>query len=282
MRVTIPLPEKTWASTTQLRWVQEVRGQGSKVTPWSLDDVYVGEACPDHCSGHGDCVDGVCTCDAGYEGGCLRWFSVVVLVVTGLEVGFQWVFVFSGSLMGLWVRSGPLVGLRLVDGFEGGVGANWQVVSGGGVGLGCNSLAPYGHGKHLYFSGCGTRQAVTAEMDTRRASHDHSPSCRVDLSDPQRSLDKGVVLQYTSDNGITWTTLNVHDPLDFRKVGFAPARVAYSLPPDARSYGVQLRWWQPDHDGASTDQWAVDNVEIVLAQRKDTSKYNSKGFHDSL
>ncbi|XP_037778114.1 reelin-like [Penaeus monodon] len=166
-------------------------------------------------------------------------------------------------------RATPLP-TSLVDGFEGGVGANWQVVSGGGVGLGCSSLAPYSHGKHLYFSGCGTRQAVTAEMDTRRASklmfvlrigsHDHAPSCRVDLSDPQRSLDKGVILQYTTDNGVTWTTLNVHDPLDFRK----PRRVAYSLPPDARSYGVQLRWWQPDHDGASADQWALDNVEIVL------------------
>ncbi|XP_047498511.1 reelin-like [Penaeus chinensis] len=260
MRVTIPLPEKTWASTTQLRWVQEVKGQGSTVTPWSLDDVYVGEACTEHCRGHGDCVDGVCACDAGYEG-------------ESCEMAPS--------------RSTPLP-TSLVDGFEGGVGANWQMVSGGGVGVGCSSLAPYGHGRHLYFSGCGTRQAVTAEMDTRRASklmfvlrigsHDHVPSCRVDLSDPQRSLDKGVILQYTADNGITWTTLNVHDPLDFRK----PRRVAYSLPPDARSYGVRLRWWQPDHDGASTDQWALDNVEIVLAQRKDTSKYNSKGFHDSL
>ena len=41
-------------------------------------------------------------------------------------------------------------------------------------------------------------------------------------------------------------------------------RVAYSLPADARQYGVQFRWWQPDHDGTGADQWALDNVEIVL------------------
>lgn len=41
-------------------------------------------------------------------------------------------------------------------------------------------------------------------------------------------------------------------------------RVAYSLPSEARRYGLQLRWWQPDHDGANTDQWALDNVEVVL------------------
>lgn len=41
-----------------------------------------------------------------------QWVLVLGYLVTGFSVGFQWVFVFSGSLMGLWVRSGPLVGLR--------------------------------------------------------------------------------------------------------------------------------------------------------------------------
>ena len=52
----------------------------------------------------------------------------------------------------------------------------------------------------------------------RIGSHDGTPSCHVELSDPQRGLDKGVVLQYSPDNGVSWTTINVHDPLDFRKV----------------------------------------------------------------
>ncbi|XP_050716652.1 reelin-like isoform X2 [Eriocheir sinensis] len=258
-RVALPLPEKTWASTTQLRWVQAAGGPGGsdRVTPWSLDDVYVGPPCPRHCHGRGDCVGGVCRCDTGYYGETCEPTPS---------------------------RTAPLP-TSLVDGFEGGVGANWATVTGGGVGLGCSSLAPYAHGKHLYFSGCGTRQARTVDLDTRSASklmfvlrigsHDGTPSCHVELSDPQRGLDKGVVLQYSPDNGVSWITINVHDPLDFKKA----RRVAYSLPEEARVYGLQLRWWQPVHDGPSTDQWALDNVEIVLAQRRDTSSYDA--IHDA-
>ncbi|XP_064117876.1 LOW QUALITY PROTEIN: reelin-like [Macrobrachium nipponense] len=258
-RITIPLPEKTWSSSTQLRWVQDVPGRGSQVTPWSLDDVYIGEACPEHCHGHGDCVNGRCICDTGFTGDFCEPVPS---------------------------RTSPLP-TSLIDGFEAGSKVNWLRVTGGGIGLGCNSLSPYGHGKHLYFSACGTRQAITKELDTRRASkimfvlrigsQDKTPSCHVDLSNPQRALDKGIILQYTINNGVTWTTINVHDPVDFGKA----RRVAYSLPYEARRYGLQLRWWQPYHDGANRDQWALDNVEVVLAQRKDTNKYEAQVFHDS-
>ncbi|XP_076045051.1 reelin-like isoform X2 [Oratosquilla oratoria] len=259
-RVTIPLPEKTWASTTQFRWIQAIAGEtGTRVTPWALRDVYVGRPCPSHCNGHGDCKKGICICDKGYHG-----------------VSCQPQPHFSTPLP-----------TNLIDGFEVSTVVNWATVSGGGIGLGCSSLAPYGHGKHLYFNGCGTRQAVTVELDTRRASklmfvlrigsHDNTPSCRIDLRDPQRVPDKGVVLQFTPDNGVTWTTISLHDPLDFKKA----RRVAYSLPPEAREVGVRLRWWQPDHDGLGIDQWALDNVEIVLAHRKDTSNFEQQTYHDS-
>ncbi|KAK4307400.1 hypothetical protein Pmani_020829 [Petrolisthes manimaculis] len=61
------------------------------------------------------------------------------------------------------------------------------------------------------------QQAMTPATVFRIGSHDLTPSCTLDLSDPQRALDKGVILQYSADNGITWATINVHDPLDFRK-----------------------------------------------------------------
>jgi len=59
----------------------------------------------------------------------------------------------------------------LVEGFEGGVlfANHWSTVSGGSIGYGCGSLVPAAHGKNLYFNGCGTRQAVTAEMDLTKA-----------------------------------------------------------------------------------------------------------------
>ena len=58
----------------------------------------------------------------------------------------------------------------MIDTFEAGISAShWQIVSGGGLGLGCGSLLPLAHGKTLYFNGCGLRQAVTVEMDTTKA-----------------------------------------------------------------------------------------------------------------
>lgn len=59
---------------------------------------------------------------------------------------------------------------RLFDSFEGGIfTSHWQTISGGGIGFGCGALLPYAHGKSLYFSECGERQAVTAELDTLHA-----------------------------------------------------------------------------------------------------------------
>lgn len=91
-------------------------------------------------------------------------------------------------------------------------------------------MAPYGNGKHLYFGGCGTRTAVTKVLDTRRAgkvifvlrigSAEGLPGCSFEPSDGAVNiLDKGVVLQYSSDKGIEWKTINAHDPAEFRKVG---------------------------------------------------------------
>jgi len=58
----------------------------------------------------------------------------------------------------------------MADGFEGGISPSlWERVDGGNLGLGCGSLHPLAHGKTLYFSGCGVRQAITREMDVTKA-----------------------------------------------------------------------------------------------------------------
>jgi len=60
----------------------------------------------------------------------------------------------------------------MVDGFEAGIlPSHWSAVDGGLVGNGCGTLLPVGHGKSLYFDGCGRRQAVTAELDLTKAGY---------------------------------------------------------------------------------------------------------------
>ena len=115
-----------------------------------------------------------------------------------------------------------------VEGFDGSLDHNWAAVHGGWAGRGCNSLAPFGTGKHLYFAGCGTRSAVTKVLDARRAAKvmfvlkiggfDGNQGCSMDVSNSLNIVDKGVVLQYSINKGIVWKTINSHDPSEFRKV----------------------------------------------------------------
>lgn len=54
-------------SKTRFRWIQQSSSQ-KNVPPFGLDGVYISEPCPSYCSGHGDCISGVCFCDLGYTG----------------------------------------------------------------------------------------------------------------------------------------------------------------------------------------------------------------------
>ncbi|XP_059179610.1 reelin-like [Physella acuta] len=237
-RITIPLSEVTFSSTTQFRWIQEGKNSSSA---WALDDIYIGERCEDMCSGRGDCIQGVCHCDENYIGpNCLPNANRLLT--------------------------------RLFDSFEGGIfTSHWQTISGGGIGFGCGALLPYAHGKTLYFNGCGERQAITAELDTSDAIKiifviqigctAQTDNCNVQLGEGPKY--RGVLLQYSKNKGAEWYLLAQHDPIDFLR----PKRVAYDIPQAAKEVGVQFRWWQPVHDGHGFDQWAIDHVEIISSRR---------------
>uniref|UniRef100_W5NEI9 Reelin n=1 Tax=Lepisosteus oculatus TaxID=7918 RepID=W5NEI9_LEPOC len=146
---------------------------------------------------------------------------------------------------------------------------NWQLIQGGGTGSGCGQLAPHAHGNSLYFNGCKMRQAVTKILDLTRASKimfvlqigsvSQTESCNTALTQPN-TVDRAVLLQYSINSGITWHVIAQHQPKDFIQA----QRVSYNIPLEARVKGVELRWWQPRHDGAGHDQWALDHVEVVL------------------
>ncbi|KAI8771793.1 reelin [Biomphalaria glabrata] len=238
-RVTIALPEVTFSSSTQFRWIQEGGKNGS--LSWALDDIYIGDTCPDLCSGRGDCIQGICHCDPGYYGSaCLPRASSLPT--------------------------------KMSDSFEGGLfPSRWHKVSGGGIGFGCGALLPYSHGKTLYFNGCGERQAITAELDTTDAVKiifviqigctAQTSSCNVQLGDGPNY--RGILLQYTKNKGATWFLIAQHDASDYLR----PKRVAYDIPAAAKNVGTQFRWWQPVHDGQGFDQWAIDHVEIISSRR---------------
>ncbi|NXS29928.1 RELN protein, partial [Pomatostomus ruficeps] len=238
-RITIQLPDHVSSSATQFRWIQ--KGEELEKQSWAIDHVYIGEACPKLCSGHGYCTTGaICICDEGYQGDDCS--------------------VFSHDLPSY-----------IKDNFESErvTEINWETIQGGVIGNGCGQLAPYAHGDSLYFNGCQIRQAVTKPLDLTRASKimfvlqigsiSQTDSCNTNLSDPN-TVDKAVLLQYSVNNGITWQVIAQHQPKDFIQA----QRVSYNVPLEARMKGVLLRWWQPRHNGTGHDQWALDHVEVVL------------------
>ncbi|XP_023204313.1 reelin isoform X1 [Xiphophorus maculatus] len=240
-RVTVQLPDHVSSGATQFRWIQK-EGTGERHS-WGVDNVYIGEACPGLCSGHGYCTSGaVCICDEGYHGDDCSLSS------TDLPSSIK-------------------------DNFESGVVSpeSWQLIHGGGVGSGCGQLSPHAHGDSLYFSGCKLRQAVTKPLDLTRARYSkimfvlqigsvaQTDSCNIAL-DQADTVDRAVLLQYSVNNGVSWHVIAQHQPKDFIKA----QRVSYNIPLEARVKGVMLRWWQPRHDGAGHDQWALDHVEVVL------------------
>ncbi|XP_043944459.1 reelin isoform X3 [Protopterus annectens] len=254
-RITIQLPDHISSSATQFRWIQ--REGGEEKQSWGIDHVYIGEACPKFCSGHGYCTTGaVCICDEGFQGADCS--------------------VFDSDLPSF-----------IKDNFEleKSTEANWQVIQGGGIGNGCGQLAPYAHGDSLYFNGCQMRQAITKPLDLTRASKimfvlqigsmSQTDSCNADLS-VANAVDKAVLLQYSVNNGITWNVIAQHQPKDFRQA----QRVSYNIPLEARVKGVLLRWWQPRHNGTGHDQWALDHVEVVLlSTRKQNYMMNFSRQH---
>ncbi|XP_076339324.1 reelin-like [Tachypleus tridentatus] len=245
-RVSLLLPDKTFSSSTQFRWILSA----SRPSPeWAIDDVYIGEKCPNLCNGRGSCVDGSCVCDDGFSGEDCQ----------PIKAAFG-AHGFPSSLM---------------DDFEEGLKLDvWLYIDGGRLGKECGPLAPHGHGHHLYFDGCGIRQAVTRELDTastskimfvlRIGSAEETSSCHINLKS-HTATDKGVLLQYSVDNGVNWQVIAYHLPPDFLQ----PRRLVYTIPEEARVYGTKIRWWQPVHDGPGTDQWVLDNIEIVQASPND-------------
>lgn len=231
------------SSATQFRWIQ--KGEETEKQSWAIDHVYIGEACPKLCSGHGYCTTGaVCICDESFQGDDCSVFSHEL--PSYIKDNFE--------------------SARVTE-------ANWETIQGGTIGSGCGQLAPYAHGDSLYFNGCQIRQAATKPLDLTRASKimfvlqigstSQTDSCNSDLSGPH-AVDKAVLLQYSVNNGITWHVIAQHQPKDFMQA----QRVSYNVPLEARMKGVLLRWWQPRHNGTGHDQWALDHVEVVLTRKQ--------------
>ncbi|MCB0754561.1 MAG: gliding motility-associated C-terminal domain-containing protein [Flavobacteriales bacterium] len=77
--------------------------------------------------------------------------------------------------------------------------------------------------------------------------------------------DEGVYLQYSTDGGTNWITIEYFDP----NGGNDPQLVnwnnwCFQIPQGALTNNVQFRWFQDADSGAEYDHWGIDNVEIIV------------------
>lgn len=232
---------------------------------WSVDDVYVGEACPDFCSGHGDCVaPNVCACDEGFDGATCA--NDVIKQHHDFKDNFE-------------VPSQRDIALLTEQyGDEATFPQKWSSVEGGMVGMGgCGSLRPYGYGRTAYFNGCGVRGLETVEMDLRRAGHiqyviqigSNSPGsqtgCRIYQASGSGVVNSNssVLLQYSTNYGVTWNLIREHLVRHYTSA----KRLSIPLTQQMKTAHTTIRWLQPYHSGPGFDQWAIDNVEIVMTRQ---------------
>uniref|UniRef100_A0A3P9KTQ1 Reelin n=1 Tax=Oryzias latipes TaxID=8090 RepID=A0A3P9KTQ1_ORYLA len=127
------------------------------------------------------------------------------------------------------------------------------------VSFGCGVLAS---GKALVFNRDSRRHLITAPLDSSQARYLQftlrlgSRSILSSCPAPDKP-GEGVLLHYSSDNGITWTLLQHYAYQGFHEI------VSVELPAGARKFGVQFRWWQPYHSGRGHDVWALDEISMT-------------------
>jgi gliding motility-associated-like protein len=89
---------------------------------------------------------------------------------------------------------------------------------------------------------------------------------------------EGVYIQYSTDAGLSWTTMNYWSPLG----GFDPLMTSWQnyclpIPAAAQTTSTQFRWTQLAVSGAGFDHWGLDNIMITAT----IPNFNITWLHDN-
>lgn len=77
--------------------------------------------------------------------------------------------------------------------------------------------------------------------------------------------NEGVDLQYSTDGGVTWTSIFYHTVVGG---GYDPVQTSWNqycqqIPPGAQTPSTRFRWYQDAGSGAGYDHWGIDDVEVL-------------------
>ncbi len=77
--------------------------------------------------------------------------------------------------------------------------------------------------------------------------------------------NEGVYVQYSTNGGGTWTTIQYWDPNGGNDPQYTNwNQYCVNIPPGAQTASTMIRWYQDDVSGAEYDHWGIDNVLITL------------------
>ena len=143
------------------------------------------------------------------------------------------------------------------ENFNSGIDFNfWQTINLGTA----NTNFTGSDGNSLYFSGTGTRQALTRALDVSAGGSVSFELIFGSSSNGGENADAGedVVLEYSTD-GVNFTTLKTYDTEAFTSF----TTITVNIPTAAQTTATQFRWRQVSNSGSSFDNWALDNVVIT-------------------
>ncbi len=145
-----------------------------------------------------------------------------------------------------------------------------EVETGSGWVLACNYGGAVSSPNSLWFGGAGSRLAASRSLDTSLGGDlDFWLRIANGTSNTWEIADlpyEGIVLEYSINNGSTWTELGRYDTAVYQ----AWTRVTKTLPPAARTPNTRFRWRQLSHSGIGFDHWALDNVNALVGPRAPT------------
>ena len=77
-----------------------------------------------------------------------------------------------------------------------------------------------------------------------------------------QNVNEAILLQYSTNGGITWTTLVTIAHND----SSVETKMA-EIPEEAKTSYTRFRWWQRYNSGVDMAQWSLDSVNINIANR---------------
>ena len=150
------------------------------------------------------------------------------------------------------------------DDFDASTGANMSIWADIQNGTANNDCGSYSGASALHFNGTGNRWAQLQNVDATLggdisfwliygSAFGISPCSNMGFFDIMQ-------LEYSTDNGITWTTINTYASNDYDNFTL----VQENIPALAQTANTIFRFNQPSNGGTNADNWAIDDFLLEL------------------